>query len=53
MNTKDTLILSGGSLKGIAHVGVLKALKDKDLLKTIKTVETGKSDLTVLTALVV
>jgi NTE family protein len=38
MNKIDTLILSGGSLKGIAHIGVLKALSDKNILKNIKTI---------------
>jgi NTE family protein len=38
MDKIDTLILSGGSLKGIAHIGVLKALKDKNILKNIKII---------------
>lgn len=37
MNEKEILVLSGGSLKGIAHIGVLKALEEKNILKNIKT----------------
>lgn len=37
MNKKEILVLSGGSLKGIAHLGVLKALDEKNILKNIKT----------------
>lgn len=37
MNNKEILVLSGGSLKGIAHLGVLKALEEKNILKNIKT----------------
>jgi len=33
----DTCVLSGGSIKGIAYIGVLKALDDKHILKNIKT----------------
>lgn len=33
---QNILILSGGGLKGIAHVGVLKALEEKNILKNIK-----------------
>jgi NTE family protein len=36
MNNKEILVLSGGSLKGIAHIGVLKALEEKNILKNIK-----------------
>lgn len=32
----DTLVLSGGSMKGIAHIGVLKALEEQNILKNIK-----------------
>ena len=32
------LVLSGGGIKGIAHVGVLQALEDKNILKNIKTI---------------
>jgi predicted acylesterase/phospholipase RssA len=38
MDKIDTLILSGGSLKGIAYIGVLKALKEKNMLKNIKII---------------
>jgi NTE family protein len=38
MYNKTILVLSGGSLKGIAHIGVMKALKKKDILKNIKTI---------------
>lgn len=34
---KDTLVLSGGSFRGIAHIGVLKALEETNILKNIKT----------------
>jgi predicted acylesterase/phospholipase RssA len=37
MDNKEILVLSGGSLKGIAHIGVLKALEEKNILKNIKT----------------
>jgi predicted acylesterase/phospholipase RssA len=37
-NTKTVLILSGGGVKGIAHVGALKALEEKNILKNIKTI---------------
>lgn len=33
---KTTLILSGGGVKGIAHIGALKALEEKNILKNIK-----------------
>ena len=33
---KTTLILSGGGIKGIAHIGALKALEEKNILKNIK-----------------
>lgn len=35
---KTILILSGGGVKGIAHIGALKALEDLDMLKNIKTI---------------
>jgi NTE family protein len=38
MDDKSILVLSGGSLKGIAHIGVLKALKEKNILKNINTI---------------
>jgi NTE family protein len=34
---KKILVLSGGGLKGIAHIGGIKALEDLDLLKNIDT----------------
>lgn len=34
-NKKTTLILSGGSFKGFAYIGVVKALKKLDLLKNL------------------
>ena len=33
---KTTLILSGGGVNGIAHIGALKALEEKNILKNIK-----------------
>ena len=33
----DILVLSGGGTKGIAHIGVLKALEERHILKNIKT----------------
>lgn len=36
INKKEILVLSGGSLKGIAHIGVLKALEEKNILNDIK-----------------
>jgi NTE family protein len=35
---KTTLVLSGGAVKGIAHIGALKALEDKHILKNIKVI---------------
>lgn len=35
---KDTLVLSGGSLKGVAQIGALHCLKQNDLLKNIKNI---------------
>ena len=32
------LVLSGGGIKGIAHIGVLHAFEDKGVLKDIKTI---------------
>lgn len=37
-NKKTVLILSGGGIKGISHVGALKALEDLNYLKYIKTI---------------
>ena len=34
----NKLLLSGGGIKGIAHVGALKALEDKNILTDIKTI---------------
>lgn len=34
---KTTLVLSGGGVKGIAHIGALKALEEKNILNNIKT----------------
>lgn len=36
--TKNTLILSGGGIKGIAHIGALKALEEKNILCNITTI---------------
>jgi len=36
MDKKRILVLSGGSVRGISHIGVLKALEDKNILKNIK-----------------
>ena len=36
--TKYSLVLEGGGIKGIAHVGALQALKEKGLYDTIKHV---------------
>jgi NTE family protein len=36
-NNINTLVLSGGSLKGISYIGVLRALDDNNILKNIKT----------------
>jgi predicted acylesterase/phospholipase RssA len=33
---KTTVVLSGGGIKGIAHIGALKALEEKQILKNIK-----------------
>jgi NTE family protein len=38
MDKINTLVLSGGGLKGIAHIGVLKALKEKKILDNITTI---------------
>jgi NTE family protein len=38
MNNIDTLVLSGGSLKGIAHIGAFRAFQEKDMIKNIKTI---------------
>lgn len=35
---KSILILSGGGIKGITHLGVLKALEELDMLKDITTI---------------
>lgn len=35
---KSILILSGGGMKGIAHIGALKALKDNNMLQHINTI---------------
>jgi len=35
---KNILVLSGGGIKGISHIGVLKALNEYDILKNIKTI---------------
>ena len=32
MNDKNILVLSGGSLKGIAHIGVLKVLEKNNMI---------------------
>ncbi len=37
-STKTILVLSGGGIKGISHIGALKALEEQDLLKNIKTI---------------
>jgi NTE family protein len=37
-NTKNILILSGGGIKGIAHIGALKALEEKNILQNITTI---------------
>lgn len=37
-NVKSILVLSGGGIKGLAHIGGMKALKDLNLLKHIKTI---------------
>lgn len=36
-NNKTILILSGGAIKGIAHIGVLKALEIKNIIQNIHT----------------
>lgn len=36
--TKNILVLSGGDMKGIAHIGVMKAMKDLRILRNIRTV---------------
>lgn len=38
MDKIDTLVLSGGSLKGIAHIGVFRALREKNIIQNIKTI---------------
>ena len=35
---KSVLIMSGGGVRGIAHIGAIKALQDIDMLKYIKTI---------------
>jgi NTE family protein len=37
-NDKTILVLSGGGVKGISHIGSLKALEENDLLKHIKII---------------
>lgn len=37
-NMKDTLVLSGGSIKGVAQIGALQCLKDNKYLVNIKNV---------------
>jgi predicted acylesterase/phospholipase RssA len=36
-NLKDTLVLSGGGIHGIAHLGTIQILFEKDILKNINT----------------
>jgi len=36
--TKTTLVLSGGSMKGIAQIGAMHCLKKNNLLNDIKTI---------------
>ena len=36
--TKTILVLSGGGIKGISHIGALKALDEKNMLKNIKVI---------------
>lgn len=36
VNAKTAIVLSGGSAKGIAHIGVLKGLEERDVMKNIK-----------------
>lgn len=36
--TKTILVLSGGGIKGISHIGSLKALSEKGILKNIHTI---------------
>lgn len=38
MNQKTTLVLSGGGIKGIAHIGALNSLERLGILKNIKTI---------------
>jgi len=35
---KTILVLSGGGIKGISHIGALKALEEQNMLKHIKTI---------------
>ena len=37
-NEIKNLVLSGGGIKAIAHIGVLQALEDKNILKNINTI---------------
>lgn len=37
IKNKNILVLSGGSMRGIAHIGVLKALEELNVLENIKT----------------
>jgi NTE family protein len=37
-HTKTILVLSGGGIKGISHIGALKALEEKNMLKNIKVI---------------
>lgn len=37
IKNKNILVLSGGSMRGIAHIGVLKALENLNILENIKT----------------
>ena len=37
-HTKTILVLSGGGVRGIAHIGTLKALQEKNILQNIKTI---------------
>jgi NTE family protein len=38
INNKKILVLSGGGIKGIAHIGVLKALEEYNIIKNIKII---------------
>ena len=37
-NIKTTLVLSGGGIKGFAHIGALKALNENNILSNINTI---------------